>query len=262
MKSWVKSLLAKVLPPVFFAIAFLAVWEFLVRWLEVSSFILPPPSKIALAGLEEWSVLLQATLFTMLTALAALILSLIVGVLLACLFAQSPWIRNALNPYAILLQTTPIITIAPLIILWFGEGWPSVVAIAFVISFFPILTGTTIGMTSVPANFRDLFRLSRASRWQFLWKLQLPYSIPYLIAGLKTSGGLSVLGAVIGDYFAGYSQQQQGLGYLFFQYQERSIPLVFCCIALSTSLGVLFFLVIGILANQVLWRWSQTDDAI
>lgn len=244
-------------PPALFAIFVVAVWELVVRWKELPEFLLPAPSQIVAECFSNPTEIISAAAVTAVAAISGLLASLLIGVGLACLFSQSPWIRRSLNPYAICLQTTPIISIAPLIIIWLGEGLPSVIAIAFIISFFPILTNTTTGLLNVPAGLQELFRLYDANRWQRLLKLQFPNSLPYLATGLKTSGGLAVLGAIVGDFFAGYSQTQKGLGYLIYQYRDHNVPLMFGAIFAATLLGLIFFATISTLTDRFLLFWCD-----
>lgn len=257
MNSLGKNILWRVVPPLVFFIILLAIWEGAVQAFEIEAYLLPAPSRICKEVAQKPFEILKATASTSMAAGVGLSLSFCVAVLTACVFSQSRIVRNSLNPYAICLQTTPIISIAPLIIIWLGEGFPSVVAIAFIISFFPILTNTTIGLLSVPSGLQDLFRLHRASRWEVLWKLQLPNALPYLVTGLKTSGGLAVLGAIVGDFFAGYADTQSGLGYLVYQYKDRNVSLMFGCIAAATLLGLTFFTVISAVSDRVLLYWCD-----
>ena len=257
MKAFSKWLANKVAPPFLFACLVLVVWEGLVRWFDTPEFLLPAPSNVFVTCVQQPMEILLATGMTALAACSGFLLSLLVAVSLACLFSQSSIIRNGLNPYAICLQTTPIISIAPLIIIWLGEGLPAVITIAFIISFFPILTNATTGMLSVPAGLQEVFRLYRATRWQRMTGLQFPHALPHLVTGMKTSGGLSVLGAIVGDFFAGYSEAQKGLGYLIYQYKDRNVPLMFGGIAAATLLGLAFFLVISLLGDRLLLYWCD-----
>lgn len=257
MNAKLGNVLYRVIPPLVFALVVFVVWETAVRVFDIAPFLLPAPSLIVSECSQKPGEILKATASTAFAASVGLTLSLLVAVGLACLFAQSRIVRNSLNPYAICLQTTPIISIAPLIIVWLGEGYPAVIAIAFIISFFPILTNTTTGLLSVPRGLQDVFRLYHASRWKVLWKLQLPNSMPYLVAGLKTSGGLAVLGSIVGDFFAGYSNTQSGLGYLVYQYKDRNVPLMFGCIAAATLLGLTFYAAISLFGERLLLHWCD-----
>lgn len=257
MKSVAHALRTKFVPPLVFASLVLIVWEGSVRWLQLPEFLLPSPIRIVQECSQKPIEILSACAMTGLAAFCGFTISLLVAVGLACLFSQSATIRNSLNPYAICLQTTPIISIAPLIIIWIGEGLPAVITIAFIISFFPILTNATSGMLSVPIGMQEVFRLYRATRWQRLTRLQFPHALPNLVTGMKTSGGLSVLGAIVGDFFAGYSDVQQGLGYLIYQYKDRNVPLMFGGIGAATLLGLVFFLVISLLSDRLLLYWCD-----
>lgn len=257
MKPVARWLGAKVAPPFLFACLVFVLWEGLVRWFQTPEFLLPSPLRILQTCAAQPTEILAATGMTALAAICGFSFSLTMAIGLACLFSQSAIIRNSLNPYAICLQTTPIISIAPLIIIWLGEGLPAVITIASIISFFPILTNATTGMLSVPLGLQEVFRLYQATRWQRLTRLQFPHALPHLVTGMKTAGGLSVLGAIVGDFFAGYSDAQKGLGYLIYQYKDRNVPLMFGGIAAATLLGLAFFLVISFLGDRLLLYWCD-----
>ncbi len=243
-------------PPLALFILVLSVWEFAVVLGNIPAYLLPKPSAVFEAAVENRSALLTATGRTAAAAVCGFLLSLIAGTLTGCLFSQSKLIRRSLYPYAIFLQTVPMIAVAPLIIIWCGYGFPSVVVVSFIISLFPILANATAGLTVIDPELLELFRLYRATRWQTLTKLRLPHAVPYLVAGAKTSAGLSVIGAIVGEFFAGYGSQQFGLGYLVLHGKDQiKTAALFAAVGASTLLGILVFGCVSIVGSTILRRW-------
>jgi NitT/TauT family transport system permease protein len=208
------------------------------------------------AARENAGLILGAGALTAEAALAGFAASLAIGIIVALAFSQSPIIQRSFFPYAIFLQTVPIVAIAPIIVTWFGWGFQSVVIVASIISVFPIITGGTTGLTLVDANLLELFAISNASRWQVLYKLRLPNSVPYLVNGAKTSCGLAVIGAIVGEIFAGNSTTTCGLGYLITQTAgQLKTDLLFATVFCSTMLGVGMFAAVSLIGNAILRRW-------
>lgn len=255
--------LAALLPPVLVFLGITAVWQVAVRLLELPAFLLPAPTQIARTAVLNASALASATAVTAGAALAGFLASALIGSLISFAFSQSLFIRRACFPYAIFLQTVPIVAIAPLIIIWFGTGFHSVVLVAFIVSLFPVITNATTGLTTIDRNLLDLFRLYDASRPQTLWKLRLPAAVPYLVAGLKTSSGLAVIGAIVGEFFAGYGAESRGLGYLIIVTSAQlKTAYLFAAVFCATLLGLLLFSVVGQIGARVLNHWyrEQTHD--
>jgi NitT/TauT family transport system permease protein len=174
------------------------------------------------------------------------------------LFSQARWIRSSLYPYAIFLQTVPIVAIAPLVVIWCGPGFASIVLVSFVLSVFPVLSNGVEGMTRVDPQLLELFSLHNASPRQILLHLRLPHSVPYLVAGAKVASGLTVIGAIVGEFFAGYGTRHPGLGYLILQSAgQLRTELLFASVAASTLLGLFMFLVTGLAAK---WTLSRLDE--
>lgn len=261
-RSVVKLAAESVLPPVVLFALVLALWHAAAVVFEIPRYLLPTPADVWSAAVENRRELLAATWLTAQGALSGFGLSLVCGTLIACAFSQSPLVRRSFYPYAVFLQTVPIVAIAPLIITWFGYGFQSVVLVAFIISVFPIITNGTTGMTAIDADLLDLFRLYNASRWQVLLKLRLPNSVPYVIAGARISSGVSVIGAIVGEYFAGYGVDQFGLGYLILQTapQMKTDELMAAVIA-STLLGVAIFGTVSLAGATILSRWYDGTDS-
>lgn len=250
--KWLRDLIP---PVVLFGLVVLA-WEACVRVYEVPPYLVPSPRAVVGAVRDNFITLGNATAETAFAALCGFALSLIIGFLIAFLFSQSALARASLYPYAIFLQTVPIVAVAPLIVIWFGTGLKSVILVAFVVSLFPIITNATAGLTRVDAGLKDLFRLYNASRLQILFKLTLPGSVPYLIAGARIASGLAVIGAIVGEFFAGYGATSFGLGYLIILTKgQLDTDFLFAAIFASTLLGLVIFGVVNFVADVILSRW-------
>jgi NitT/TauT family transport system permease protein len=260
MKPSPRTVLTAVLPPIVLFAVVVLVWQAVVRIWAVPAFLLPSPTDVVAAARENSAKLAWATGMTAAGAACGFVVSLILGVLIALVFSQSAIIRRSFFPYAILLQTVPIVAIAPLIVLWSGTGFRSVVLVAFIVSVFPIITNATAGLTAIDPDLVDLFRLHNASRWQTLFKLRLPSAVPSTVTGAKTSSGLAVIGTIVGEFFVGYDPADHyGLGYLI---QESTtqlrVDVVLCAVALATLLGLLVFGAVNLVGALVLRRFSST----
>jgi NitT/TauT family transport system permease protein len=257
MRRWLTYVI-----PVAVGIAVLALWEWAVAHYRVPRFVLPAPSAIARSFIDDHTELLSATWTTFRIVIEAFVLALVTGVALAILFAQSRIVELALYPYAVILQVTPIVALAPLIIIWVGyENIDSALLIlAWIVAFFPILSNTTLGLRSADRNLIDLFRLYGASRWQILWKLQLPGALPYLLGAMKISGGLALIGAVVAEFAAG-TGTATGLGWTITEAGNRlHIETMFAALAILSVLGVAIFFLLSALEWALLHRWH--DSAI
>ena len=195
-----KTLLRTFAPPLILALAIAAVWQFCVWWFRIPKFVLAGPLQVISALGEHFNEIARATGVTALAALSGFAASLVVGTLVSFAFSQARWVRLSCYPYAILLQTVPIVAIAPLIIIWCGYGFRSNIIIAFIVSLFPIITNATTGMLAVDPDLVDLFRLHRAGRMQMWIKLRLPSAVPHLLTGARTASGLAVIGAIVGEF--------------------------------------------------------------
>ena len=258
-----RSVAKAVLPPVVLFLLVVAVWQVLIDQLQVPKFILPSPIAVAQAAYEYGPKLWTGVEFTGAAAITGFLASLVGGTLIAVAFSQSAIIRASCYPYAIFLQTVPIMAIAPLIVIWCGPGFHSVVLVAFIISVFPIITNVTAGLIDVDPDLVDLFRLNNATRWQILWKLRLPNCVPSLCVGAKTSSGLAVVGSIVGEFFAGYSEKWFGLGYLIPAWKDGlNQDRLFAAILASTLLGLAIFATVNAIGAAVLARWYHlpTDD--
>ena len=257
-RRFVRWLATSVLPPFGFFLLLVIVWHLAVRWSGVQPFLLPGPLRVAAAIGANLPKLLNAVALTATGAIAGFLLSCAVGISVALLFSQSRIIERSLFPYAIFLQTVPIVAVAPLVILWIGHGLQGVVAVSFIISLFPIIANATTGLTAVRPDLVDLFALNNASRWQTLFKLRLPNAVPNILTGARVSSGLSVIGAIVGEFFAGYGTEDFGLGYLIILANgQAKTDLLFASILFSTLLGLGIFTAVGALNTILLRRWGN-----
>jgi NitT/TauT family transport system permease protein len=235
-----------------------ALWHLAVVATGIAPYLLPPPLAVANEAWAHAGELAAATLRTGTAAGVALAASVAGGLAVAFVFAQAPLVARSLYPYAIFLQTVPIIAIAPLVIIWSGPGFRSVVVIAFLVAVFPIITSGTTGLTSIDRDLRDLFRVYRASRWQTFWKLRLPHALPDVVTGAQVAGGLAVIGAIVGEVFAGYGADARGLGYLVtVTAAQLKTAYLFAAIIASTLLGLVFFATLGWIRAVVTRRWRD-----
>lgn len=256
MKPVLRRALWQIVPPVALFALVVAGWQAATMLLELKPYLLPGPLLVWDALRTNAGEFFGALLVTSQGALLGFALSLAAGTAIGFVFSQSRVIRNSCFPYAIFLQTVPIVAIAPLIILWAGYGLKAVTLIAFIVSLFPMITSATAGMTSLDPNLVELFRLHGATRRQVLWKLQLPSAVPHLITGAKTSSGLAVIGAIVGEFFAGSIGRNVGLGFIFHQAKEslRTDHMI-AAVLLATGLGVVVFAAVNVVGAWILHRW-------
>ena len=250
---------SKFVPPLVLGVLALGLWEGLVRALAIPPYLLPGPIAVVHSLVDNWWSLMAAWWITMSISLAALAVAVVLGVLLAVLFATSKWVERSFFPYAVILQVTPIVAIAPLIIVWANDVELSLLICAWIVAFFPILSNTTVGLNSADANLADLFKLYRARWWQTLLNLKLPSAMPYFFAGLRISGGLSLIGAVVAEFVAGTGGSQSGLAYRILEagYQLQ-IPRMFAALLLISLSGIVLYLALSLLSHLCLRRWHES----
>jgi NitT/TauT family transport system permease protein len=246
--------------------ALLLIWVSVIHSLKLQPFMLPTPLAVYQAASDRFASLLTSLAITAAAAAGGLIAAILVGVFVAILFAQSRWIRRMFYPYTILLQTVPIVAVAPLILMWVGTGIAPVALIAFIICLSPIIANTTQGLISVDRNLVDLFVMNNASRLQTMLKLRLPHALPSLFTGIRISSGIAVIGAITGELFAGSSRVGVGgIGYAI-QYASSQLETdyLFALVAAATALGFTFFFAVMFLEWFFLHNWhesARTPDA-
>lgn len=246
-------------PTVTLIVAILA-WEAIVRINQIPHYIIPAPSLVAQTLFKEWASLSTSLWFTLKLTFAALGMAILGGVLLAVVLALSRWVELAFLPFAVILQVTPIIAIAPLIMIYIESTFAALLICAWIVAFFPILSNTVIGLRSADHNLRDLFTLYKASPWQRLRLLLLPGSLPYFLGGLKIAGGLALIGAVVAEFVAGSAGKDTGLASRVLEASFRNeIPRMFAALVLISVCGVLIFLVFNWLSRLLLGRWHESE---
>jgi NitT/TauT family transport system permease protein len=255
-----KILTADILAPIIVGILVLILWDVLVKVTNTPPYILPDPILVIRTLVRDWNELFPSLLITLQITITAFIAAAISGLLIAVLFTQSKWIEKSLFPYAVILQTTPIVAIAPLIILWLKNNtFAALVVCAWIVAFFPIVSNTTLGLKSADKNLINLFQLYKASPWQTLIYLRLPSAMPYFLGSLKISGGLSLIGAVVAEFVAGTGGQESGLAYrILISSYNLQIPRMFAALFLTTGLGVLIFVSLSIISDSILSKWHES----
>jgi NitT/TauT family transport system permease protein len=249
-----------VLPIVTLALGVLA-WDLLVRLLHIRPVILPSPAGVAETVVSDWPLLWDSLLVTLETTFYGLVLAFAGGVGLAILFNQSRLIEHSLYPYAVILQVTPVVAIAPLLLIWLPQE-AAVLACAWIVAFFPVLANTTLGLNSVDRNLMDLFEIHGASRLQVLTRLKLPAALPYMLGGLRIAGGLSLVGAVVAEMAAGSAGAGSGLAYLIAESSYRlRIARMFAALILLSITGIAIYFALALVSHLLLRRWHESAIA-
>ncbi len=259
--SWVKQALSPdILAPVIVGILALVGWELFVRITHMPPYLLPGPILVLQALINSGGELFPSLVITLEVTVIAFIAAAVSGLLISILFTQSKWIERSFFPYAVILQTTPIVAIAPLIIMWLkNDTFAALVVCAWIVAFFPIVSNTILGLNSIDHNLINLFQLYRASRWQTLLYLRLPSALPYFLAGLRISGGLALIGAVVAEFVAGTGGAQSGLAYqILMAGYNLQIPRMFAALFLITLTGVAIFAGLTWLSNFLLRDWHES----
>ena len=256
------SRLLRVAAPLLVAIVALALWQTLVVAYDVPAYLVPSPLAVLRTLLADRVLLFDSLMVTLGIALTALAISIVCGTLVALLFVQSRWIEMSLFPYAVLLQVTPIVAIAPLIIIWVDDTQFALVLCAVVVAIFPIISNTTLGLRSVDPGLLNLFRMCRASRLDALLRLRIPGALPYFFGGLRIASGLALIGAVVAEFVAGTGGHGAGLAYqILLAGIQLNIPRLFAALTLITATGVLLFAVTVWLSRVALSRWHESEVA-
>jgi NitT/TauT family transport system permease protein len=255
--STAEKLLRVAVPLGMVGIALLA-WHLVVTLAQIPRYILPGPVDVVLSLQSDWGILYPALLATLRLTFTALLLALAGGVALAILLVQSRWIELALFPFAVILQVTPIVAIAPLLLIY-ADTQTALLICAFLVAFFPILANMVAGLKSVDHNLLNLFELYGAGRWKTLFYLQLPAAMPYFMAGLRIGGGLALIAAVVAEFVAGSAGQGSGLAFRLLEAQFRlNMPRLFAALLLLTGAGVAIFALTSFIAWLVLHRWHES----
>jgi NitT/TauT family transport system permease protein len=250
--------LVRILLPIVVLAAGIAVWDFVVRVNQIPPYVLPGPGVVVSTLIADWSILSQSLLTTLWTTLEGFVAAAIGGIALALLFNQSKWLEVSLLPYAIILQVTPVIAIAPLLLIYLPQQ-TAVIVCAWIVAFFPVLSNTTLGLNSVDRNLAGLFQLYGASRGQTLRYLKLPAALPYILGGLRIAGGLSLIGAVVAEIAAGSAGAGSGLAYRIAESSYRlNIPRMFAALLLLSAAGIVIYMLLALASHLVLRRWHES----
>jgi len=246
--------------PAAVGVAFLLLWEALVRGFDVPFYLVPSPFLVLSTLAHDAPLLFSSLLVTLKITALALLLAVVLGVGIAFLFVQNRVLERSLFPYVVLLQVTPIVAIAPLIIIWVKDPLAALVICATIVAIFPVISNTTLGLRSVDPGLADLFRLYGARRWQMLVRLRVPSALPYFFAGLRVSGGLALIGAVVAEFVAGTGGTSSGLAYQILQAGlQLNIPRLFAALLLITLAGVAIFLLVSLAAQLTLRHWHESE---
>jgi len=245
--------------PILMLVLAVVVWAVVVYVKEIPPYIMPGPHLVVQSLINDWGTLYPAMLVTLKITFTALALALIGGVALAIIIAQSSWIELALYPYAVILQVTPIIAIAPLILIYAPSTQVALLICAFLVAFFPILSNMTQGLKSVDHNLLNLYELYGASRLQTLLLLKLPASQPYFLTGLRIGGGLALIAAVVAEFAAGTAGEGSGLAFRLLEAQYRlNLPRLFAALILLTGAGIAIFGLTSLISHLMLRRWHES----
>lgn len=256
------SAFVRTLAPLLVGMILLCIWEAMCRAFAVPVYLFPKPSDIGLKLAQEWPSLLAALGFTLWVTLKAFLLAVVIGTLVAFLFVQSRFIEICFFPYAILLQVTPIVAIAPLIIILVKDTQIALTICATIIALFPVISNTTLGLRSVDPGLASFFRMNRAGRLQTLWRLRIPSALPYFFGGLRISSGLALIGAVVAEFVAGTGGRSSGLAYEILQSGfSLDIPRMFAALFLITLTGALMFAAMVVLSKLALGDWHESELA-
>ena len=251
--------MVRILLPLLVLAAGVVLWELVVRLNNIPAYVLPGPGAVFRTLVQDWPVLSQSLLTTLLTTLEGFVAAAIGGIILAVLFNQSKWLEYSLFPYAVILQVTPVIAIAPLLLIYLPQQ-TAVVVCAWIVAFFPVLSNTTLGLNSVDRNLAGLFQLYGASRIQTLRYLKLPSALPFILAGLRIAGGLSLIGAVVAEIAAGSAGAGSGLAYRIAESGYRlNIPRMFAALLLLSAAGIVIYGLLALASHLMLRLERKTD---
>ncbi|HEX7969309.1 MAG TPA: ABC transporter permease [Stellaceae bacterium] len=259
MRERLRDRSLEIAAPAAVGVLFLIAWEAVVRWNDIPPYILPGPMLVGETLWRDGPSLLASLAVTLRITAAALLAAVILGGALAILFAQSRLLELCLFPYAVILQVTPVVAIAPLIIIWVDNAFLALLVCAWIVAFFPIVANTTLGLNSADRNLVALFRLYGASRWQTLCHLRLPAALPYFLAGVRISGGLALIGAVVAEFVAGTGGTETGLAYRILEAGYRlQIPRLFAALILLSAAGIAIFAGVSWLTRRLIGHWHES----
>jgi NitT/TauT family transport system permease protein len=250
----------RVLYPVLIGVVLVALWQWMVVAMELPAYLVPSPYLMMQTLVTDWGPLGNALLVTLKITVLSFVLATVAGVLISFLFVQSKRIETALFPYAVLLQVTPIVAVAPLIIIWVKNPVAAMTVCAALVALFPIISNTTLGLRSIDPDLQSYFKLNRATRWQQLVRLRIPSALPYFFGGLRISSGLALIGAVVAEFVAGTGGSGAGLAYQILQAGfQLNIPRMFAALLLISFTGVALFVLMAWLTKVALGSWHASE---
>lgn len=258
VSNQLSAVLMKLLPLIVFA-GSIFLWDRIVVWNNIQPFILPRPMVVIETIISDWPLLSQSLFNTLTITFSALFIAAVGGLFLAILFTQSRLVEACFFPFAVVLQVTPIIAVAPLIFIYVESVTAGLILCAFMAAFFPVLSNATVGLRSVDHNLEDLFRLYGASRYQMLTQLKLPSALPYYLSGLRIAGGLALIGAIVAEFTAGAAGSESGLAYRILESGYRlNIPRLFAALVLIALTGIAIYLALAAINHLALRRWHES----
>jgi NitT/TauT family transport system permease protein len=258
-RRW-RDLSRRVAPPLVAALAILALWELWVRWADPPRFLFCAPSEIWRDAIARTGELGRATWNTTVAVVWGFALSAVVGVATAVILSSSRLIERAIYPFTVILQTVPLVAIAPMLMIWLHAGFQAVSICAFIVSLFPVITNTLTGIRSIPQPQVELFSLYGARPWAVLWKLKLPGAVPSIMAGLRIAAALAVIGAVVGEFVAGELGAERGLGIVVVvAAKQGDLTILFAAVALSSLLGIAMVGAVNAAAYLLMYRWHVSE---
>lgn len=250
----------RIIIPLVVAAILLAAWQSILVVMKVPPYLVPTPWATLTALVQDWNVLGPALMFTLKITALSFILSVLIGVLVAFVFVQNRVVELAFFPYVVLLQVTPVVAIAPLIIIWVSNITLAMVICSVLMSIFPIISNTALGLRSVPSGLLAYFKLRQASRLQVLLRLRVPAALPYFFAALRISSGLALIGAVVGEFVAGTGGNDTGLAYQILQAGfQLNIPRMFAALVLISIAGIALFAIMSILSQRAIGYWHDSN---
>lgn len=250
-----------ILPPLMVLFAGVLAWEILVLWWQPKKFIFCGPVDVWRAAVDESDMLARATLMTTISVLIGFACATVFGIASAILLASSRWLERAFYPFTVILQTVPLVAIAPMLVIWLDAGIPAVSVCAFIVCLFPVITNTLTGIRGIPREQRDLFALYGASPWATLRKLSLPGALPSIMTGLRIASGLAVIGAVVGEFVAGELGDDRGLGIVIMvEVKDADVPMLFAAVILASILGIAMLTAVNGCAYLFLRKWHVSHQ--
>ena len=250
----------RIAAPLAVGIAVVVLWYALVKAFAIPAYLVPSPIDVATTMMADWDLLSRSLIVTLRVTFVAFLCAAVIGTLIAFAFVQSRLVEVSFFPYAVLLQVTPIVAIAPLIIIWVKNTQVALVLCATIVALFPIISNTTLGLRSVNPGLANLFRMNRATRFQTLVRLRIPSAAPYFFGGLRISSGLALIGAVVAEFVAGTGGHAAGLAYQILQAGfQLNIPRLFAALLLITVTGVALFLAMVWLSRLALGAWHESE---